>query len=532
MRSIAIAALVGTVAATPATIFADGAPPHCEIDSSGRTVIHYTVAKHASFKCSHSGNTCSCVLHPTHHDGGCMQFDHNDGVTKTLKIQGDCSDTGKNHINGGWSGWGNCDSNGNKYRTCTNPAPFHNNFVNGAECTADGSSAVTTCPRNGGWGNFGNWGNCNSSGNKYRYRSCDNPTAINGGATCSGSTSDVTTCPRNGGWGNFGNWGGCNSSGNKYRYRSCNNPTAINGGAGCGSANSQSTTCPRNGGWGGFGGWGGCNRSCGWSGLKYRYRSCNNPTAINGGAGCGSANSQSTSCNRQTCNLCTGSRISWGHNFIRIGQWNIGQYEHHSTNGAGGHFIVNYQVGGNNRVNMIYRSDGHHFRQNTHHIRQHWNNKAPGVQFGDRFIQFGDFRICDVDTLHASIAHQNNHWGTSMIWRGDGTRHGGPRTDYQCRGRGVNNHHHNRPKIGDGYLQIGNWRLADGWHGTGYGNSGHLTMSSKPGNGHYSGNSAVVWRWDETIHATYGHWTCYGWAGCGSAGPTCTLYRERSTGTV
>jgi len=104
-----------------------------------------------------------------------------------------------------------------------------------------------------------------------------------------------------GGW---SNWGGCNRNcGGGSRYRACNSPTAAWGGPQCsGSTRTSCNThnCPRNGGWGGFGNWGGCSRSCA-GGTKYRYRSCNNPTAAWGGSACRGSSSSSTSCNTQAC---------------------------------------------------------------------------------------------------------------------------------------------------------------------------------------------------------------------------------------
>merc|ERR1719331_624304 len=94
MRSFFLASLVGLAAAAPAVVFSDGDAPACSIGSDGRTVVQFTKNMHPSFKCTQgsSGTTCSCTTtHPTHHKGGCRQFDH-DG--KTFSPQGDCSDAG------------------------------------------------------------------------------------------------------------------------------------------------------------------------------------------------------------------------------------------------------------------------------------------------------------------------------------------------------------------------------------------------------------------------------------------------------
>ena len=54
------------------TSFTKGDAPLCHVDKQGRTVVHYDSRAHPSFKCSHSGNKCTCTAqHPTHHKGGC-----------------------------------------------------------------------------------------------------------------------------------------------------------------------------------------------------------------------------------------------------------------------------------------------------------------------------------------------------------------------------------------------------------------------------------------------------------------------------
>ena len=42
MRSFAIAALVGTVAAAPATVFQSGDAPKCYVLANGETAVQYT----------------------------------------------------------------------------------------------------------------------------------------------------------------------------------------------------------------------------------------------------------------------------------------------------------------------------------------------------------------------------------------------------------------------------------------------------------------------------------------------------------
>ena len=90
MRSFAIAALVGTASAilpTDPTIVRAGDAPTCSI-VGGHTLVRYSTAFHKNFKCSHAGQVCSCVDHPTA-AGDCKEFDHN-GVTKRLSNDASC----------------------------------------------------------------------------------------------------------------------------------------------------------------------------------------------------------------------------------------------------------------------------------------------------------------------------------------------------------------------------------------------------------------------------------------------------------
>ena len=68
MRSFAVAALVGTAAAAPATVFQAGDAPNCFVTAAGHTRVEYTDDIHPSFKCTHNADNtaCACVtVHPT-----------------------------------------------------------------------------------------------------------------------------------------------------------------------------------------------------------------------------------------------------------------------------------------------------------------------------------------------------------------------------------------------------------------------------------------------------------------------------------
>ena len=55
-----------------------------------------------------------------------------------------------------------------------------------------------------------------------------------------------------------------------------------------------------NGNWGGWGTWSTCSTTCD-TGTWTRYRSCDNPTPVNGGSYCQGNNYDTSQCFRQTC---------------------------------------------------------------------------------------------------------------------------------------------------------------------------------------------------------------------------------------
>ena len=61
-----------------------------------------------------------------------------------------------------------------------------------------------------------------------------------------------------------------------------------------------------NGNWGSWGSWNPCTKTC-VGGTRTRYRSCNNPTPVNGGSPCSGLNYDTESCS--TTILCTGISI-------------------------------------------------------------------------------------------------------------------------------------------------------------------------------------------------------------------------------
>merc|ERR1719451_286190 len=152
-------------------------------------------------------------------------------------------------------------------RTCTNPAPFHNAFVNGAECTADGSSATSSqncnthaCPVDGTWSGW-TYGTCSTScgaGTKSGTRTCQGQ--AHGGADCAGSATgsfacDHGPCPVHCATSAFSGWSTCTKScgtGTQSRTRTCDGQNY--GGKGCVGSTTDTRdcnthACPINGGW-------------------------------------------------------------------------------------------------------------------------------------------------------------------------------------------------------------------------------------------------------------------------------------------
>ena len=140
---------------------------------------------------------------------------------------------------------------------------------------------------------------------------------------------------RNGNWGSWGSWSTCSKTcdrGVRRKYRRCNNPAPSNGGQNCAGSSSygvycNTQSCPgciftkknifkdliwdqskcvkyfpvtRNGNWGSWSRWSTCSKTCD-SGVKRKYRRCNNPAPSNGGRNCYGSSSYAVYCNTDSC---------------------------------------------------------------------------------------------------------------------------------------------------------------------------------------------------------------------------------------
>ena len=192
--------------------------------------------------------------------------------------------------------------------------------------------------------------------------------------------------------------------------------------------------------------------------------------------------------------------VHFGDKYVQLGKWRFGDVD-------GKHFSVSHKDG---KTAQVYTSDGK--RLGADHKRTTYDGRSAdntGVFFGDRFVQIGNFRICDIDGRHASICSLDGQ--TSQIFRNDGRLYPGPRTDYCCNERPIDSTHWNAPKVGDRYLQIGEWRL-------GAIDDKHASIS------HEKGKTPQIYRDDGTLHGSRRRrdWGSYGWSGkCGGEGTLC-----------
>ena len=123
-----------------------------------------------------------------------------------------------------------------------------------------------------------------------------------------------------------------------------------------------------------------------------------------------------------------------------------------------------------------------------------FGGKSSGVIVGDEIIEFNKkWRICRKDANHMAINHINNgnFDKTAMVWRCDGRKYDGPRTDLPCNGDIT------APKNvgwGDRFVEFGaQWRIGDS-------DGKHLSFAStKCDTGHGGKDVSAVYRNDGTV---------------------------------
>lgn len=162
--------------------------------------------------------------------------------------------------------------------------------------------------------------------------------------------------------------------------------------------------------------------------------------------------------------------VLFGFQFIQIGQFRIGAVNDtcFSISHSNGNTIQAFWSGGGNFVGPL-RDQG----------TDAWDrpqSAAEGIAFGDRFLQFGKFRLAVLDTSEESPLVLSHSAGVSnQYWRSDGTSHASsdssqdwssvmalPGAHWECQGLdeltfGACS---NFGGFGDRFIELGKWRLA------------------------------------------------------------------------
>ena len=213
--------------------------------------------------------------------------------------------------------------------------------------------AKLTLQVDGRWTEWGVWEQCSKScvkedsqtGVRKRKRECIHPR--NGGAPCEGlgleegrcpfRNGSVINCPINHRFSQWSSWGSCSATcgwdGIKYRFRSCTQ--GRHGGSRCPTSWDRQERscnfgdCPVDCEWDSWGQWGSCSEYCG-LGTKTRYR-YKDVYARDGGRACAGQDTDETSCFERSCqtsNTRGGSRDSSDYwNYLNyLNYWNYYNY--------------------------------------------------------------------------------------------------------------------------------------------------------------------------------------------------------------
>lgn len=143
---------------------------------------------------------------------------------------------------------------------------------------------------------------------------------------------------------------------------------------------------------------------------------------------------------------------------------------------------------------MIFKDDGttHPGPRSDYNGFDLTSNSGPtnsdvGVQFGDKAVQIGDWRISDIDSVHLSVTNESGN--VSRIYRSDGTLHGNNRdySGFYYLGFKKELGEPNCAYLSEKYLRLGDWRF-------GALDNNHLSVT------HKGGKTAVIYRNDGTAH--------------------------------
>ncbi|XP_020625288.1 coadhesin-like [Orbicella faveolata] len=181
----------------------------------------------------------------------------------------------------------------------------------------------------GGYSDWSKFSECNAScgrGVKIRKRSCNSPEPTNGRKDCSdlgpameSEACNSFPCPVNGGYSQWSNFTACTATcggGLQSRTRTCTNPLPCCGGINCEHLGPSEETkecgtcrCEVDGGWSEWCTFTPCSVTCG-GGVRYRNRTCTNPSPQSGGQDCLGPASESQKCNTESCPI-DGNYTEW-----------------------------------------------------------------------------------------------------------------------------------------------------------------------------------------------------------------------------
>ena len=144
------------------------------------------------------------------------------------------------------------------------------------------------------------------------------------------------------------------------------------------------------------------------------------------------------------------SGIIFGDRVVQIGKWRIGEYDE-------SHVSISHRDG---ERSVVYDSDGNTVtRTDDYWLWSRKIGKPNRVSLGDRFLQIGDWRLGDVNSVHFSIAHR---MGVTVVTYSGNDKESSPLNGAlwerdSVTGTGAPG----RVSFGDRYLQIGDWRFGE-----------------------------------------------------------------------
>ncbi|XP_055329397.1 SCO-spondin-like [Paramacrobiotus metropolitanus] len=217
-----------------------------------------------------------------------------------------------------WSDWSRCTrdcDSGLKISVRKNPECQLGKDCEGYEFRSDICNPQKCPVIPGDYGQWSDWSECSADGceegYQYASRDCNHPTPWNSGRYCSGKPFELRVCNFckmvDGGWSDWGKWSECSAScggGLRYKSRSCDNPTPMYGGRYCPGDHFKleacnTVSCSASEGYE-WGCWSPCSRKCGGGG-RIRYGTCNAPTQQRYDEICNADPYEDEACNTDAC---------------------------------------------------------------------------------------------------------------------------------------------------------------------------------------------------------------------------------------